>query len=281
VARLSADELPRSAAARTISALRERAAVGENVVTWTNACVAASSAVADAASRISRGLDERLVVVAGYLVDEDNHALFDSGRALSPEGIVRPFSADRRGLLLGDGVAAVVLESDRAARARGVRRLATVSGWGRAGDGYHVCQPDPSGRGMARAIERALARAGRRGGDVGYVNAHGTGTPYNDAGEAAGLLAVDGGALAGVPVSSTKALTGHTLEASGLVELGVAMLVANGGDLPVNAGFTEADPACPVTLVRRSGTRSEAPCVVTLNAAFGGANTALVVEAAA
>jgi 3-oxoacyl-(acyl-carrier-protein) synthase len=280
VARTARADRPTAAAAHTVTALQARAGLGENLVTYTNACVAASTAVADAASRISRGRADRLVVVAGYLVDEDNHALFDAGRALSADGAVRPFAQGRAGLLLGDGAAAVVLESARAARRRGATPLARIAGWGRAGDGYHVCQPDPSGRGMARAVTRALARAGRQPRDVGYVNAHGTGTRYNDIGESAALLAVGDGELGRVPMSSTKALTGHTLEASGLVELCILIGVLGGADLPVNAGFTAPDPECPVTLVLAPGTRPQAPSLVSLNAAFGGANTALVVEAA-
>ena len=169
------------------------------------------------------------MVAAGYLVEPDQFALFDAGRALAVDGAVRPFSAGRRGLLLGDGVAAVVLESSTAARRRGAEPLATVAGWGRAGDAFHPCQPDPTGAGLARAVDGALRRAGLPPQAVGYVNANATGTAQSDAAEAAALRRALGGYAGQVPVSSTKALHGHALEASGLLELVVTALALRHG----------------------------------------------------
>jgi 3-oxoacyl-[acyl-carrier-protein] synthase II len=244
---------------------------------YTAACVAASSAVADAAAAIAAGRLDRAVVAAGFLVDAGTFGLFDAGRALARDGSVRPFSAGRQGILLGDGVAAVVLEA--AGGTRGVPPLATVAGWGRAGDAYHVCQPRPDGAGLARAATAALARAGVPAGEVGYVNANGTGTTASDSAESAALRLVFGDALDQVPVSSTKSVHGHALEASALLELVVTVLALRAGRLPVNAGFLAAAPECPVELVLES--RPAAPrYALSLNAAFGGANTALLVGAA-
>src|SRR5262249_29858482 len=136
---------------------------------YMSACVAASSAIADAAAIVARGHADRVVVAAGYLVDCDQFALFDAGRALADEGQVRPFSTGRRGLLLGDGVGAVVIEARESAWARGAPTLARLAGWGRTGDAYHPCQPHPEGRGMARAVSAALQRAGIEAADLGYV----------------------------------------------------------------------------------------------------------------
>ncbi|MFF8599285.1 beta-ketoacyl-[acyl-carrier-protein] synthase family protein [Streptomyces sp. NPDC015232] len=247
--------------------------------TYTNACVAASTAVADAAALIAAGREERVVVAAGYLVDPDVYGLFDAGRALATDGQLRSFSAGRKGLLLGDGVAAVVLEAAPAAERRGARPLARLTGWGRAGDAYHVCQPHPEGLGMARAITAALERAGRPPEQVDYVNAHGTGTPYNDSAETAAVHLAFGEHAVKVPVSSTKSLTGHTLEASGAVELAVSLLVLADGRLPVNAGYLGEDPACRLDLVVDAPRPVRPRTVLSLNAAFGGANTALVLEA--
>ncbi|MFJ3880390.1 beta-ketoacyl synthase N-terminal-like domain-containing protein [Streptomyces sp. NPDC090077] len=247
--------------------------------TYTNACVAASTAIADAAALIAAGREERVVVAGGYLVDPDVHALFDAGRALATDGALRSFSAGRKGLLIGDGVAAVVLESASAAGRRGARPLTRLLGWGRAGDAYHVCQPHPEGLGMARAITAALGRAGRAPEQVDYVNAHGTGTPYNDSAETAAVHLAFGEHAPKVPVSSTKSLTGHTLEASGIVELAVSMLVLQDGRLPVNAGYLGEDPACRLDLVLGEARPLRPRTVLSLNAAFGGANTALVLEA--
>jgi 3-oxoacyl-[acyl-carrier-protein] synthase II len=235
---------------------------------YTSACVSASTAVADAAALIRNGYAERIVVAAGYLVESDQFALFDAGRALSDDSTVRPFSLDRRGLLLGDAVVAVVLQ--------GGEGLAEIAGWGRAGDAYHPCQPAPDGQGLAAAIEAALRKAELPTDVVGYINANATGTAFSDASEAAAIRTVF---PTDVPVSSTKSVHGHTLEASGLLELLMTVLALRAGKLPVNAGFTSPDPSCPLDLILDAPRPATAQYGLTLNAAFGGANTALLVRA--
>src|SRR5580658_455657 len=247
---------------------------------YVTACVAASTAIADAATMISSGLAARAIIAAGYLVDADSFWLFDAGRTLAADGQVRPFSAGRQGLLLGDGLAAVVLEHEQAARDRGATPLVRLAGWGRAGDAYHVCQPRPDGTGLARAVTSALRRAGVTAAQVGYINANATGTLYADASEAAAIGLAFGPLATSVPVSSTKSLHGHALEASALVEFVVTALSMRAGLLPVNAGFLGPDPACRVDLVLDEPRPCHPRYALTLNAAFGGANTALLLEAA-
>lgn len=244
---------------------------------YTSACVSASTAIADAATRIRQGRAERVVVAAGYLVESDQYALFDAGKSLATDGTARPFSAGRTGLLLGDGVAAVLLEAESVARsvAHGNEPLAEIAGWGRAGDAYHPVQPHPDGRGLAAAITAALAVAGVDPADIGYVNANATGTEHSDPAEAAALAAT----LGPVPVSSTKSVHGHALEASGLLELVVTVQAMREGKLPVNAGFTEPDPRCPVDVITDAPRRAGTPYALSLNSAFGGACTALLVRA--
>ena len=246
---------------------------------YTSACVSASTAVADAAALISTGRAERVIVAAGYLVESDQFALFDAGRTLATEAAVRPFSAGRTGLLLGDAVAAVVLESVAATRRRARLELAQLAGWGRAGDAYHAVQPHPEGHGMARAIGAALRRAGVSPGALAYVNAHGTGTSFSDAAESAALHRALGPVVASqVPISSTKATHGHTLEASGLIELVITVLAMRAGKLPVNAGFLAADPDCELNVIHTGPRSVTGDHALSVNAAFGGANTALVVR---
>ena len=271
---------------------------------YTSACVSASTALADAATLIRAGRVDRIVVAAAYLVEPYQYALFDAGRALSTDAAVRPFSRHRQGTLLGDGVAAVVLESGEG--------LAELVAWSRSGDAYHACQPSPDGRGLAAAIERALARAGLPPEAIGYLNANATGTVFSDAAEAAAITRVfnpahttpaDGSAhkpvglptgdglvnppsggpthergMRGVAVSSTKGLHGHALEASGLVEFVVTVQALREGKLPVNAGFLEPDPACRLDLILDAPRPAGSPYGMSLNSAFGGANTALVVR---
>jgi 3-oxoacyl-[acyl-carrier-protein] synthase II len=259
-------------------ALARRAGLFESTVrAYTSACVAASTAVADAAAMIARNNVVRVVVAAGYLVDSDQFALFDAGRALADDGQVRPFSESRRGLLLGDGVAAVVIESTSAAHDRGADVMARVAGWGRSGDAYHPCQPHPEGAGLARAIRAALQRGGVRADEIGYVNAHGSGTSQSDAAEAKALRTALGASAATVPVSSTKSLHGQALEASGLLELIVTILASRHGRLPVNAGYLGPDDNCRLNLILDHSLPAAPSYALTLNAAFGGANTALLV----
>src|SRR5262249_5041284 len=152
---------------------------------------------------------DKVIVAAGFLVDADSFRLFDAGRTLAADGHVRPFSSGRKGMLLGDGVAAVVIESAQAASRRGAEVLARLAGWGRAGDAFHVAQPHPDGTGLARAIAAALARGKVAPAEIGYINANGSGTTFADASEAAAIHRAFEAAAISVPVSSTKSLLGH------------------------------------------------------------------------
>lgn len=247
-------------------------------IAFTNACVASATAVAHGCRLIASGRAETVVCAGAYLVEEENLAKFGSGFALSGEGTMRPFSADRSGLLLGDGAGAVVLESAAGARRRGARALAALTGWGAASDAHHVARPHPRGAGLAAAAARALRVAG--GPRVDYVNAHGTATRHNDPAETLGVRTVLGTGADRVPVSSTKSTTGHLLEASGVVELVITLLAVRDGVLPPTAGFTGPDPLCDLDYVPNRPRRADIRTAVSLNAAFGGANTALVVERA-
>lgn len=247
---------------------------------YTTACVAGSTAVADAAAMIRAGRAAQVIVAAGFLVDADSFRLFDAGRTLAVDGHVRPFSSGRKGMLLGDGLAAVVVESAQSAGLRGAEALAVLAGWGRAGDAFHVVQPHPEGTGLARAITAALDRGRVVPAEIGYINANGSGTAFADASEAAAIHLALEAAAGSVPVSSTKSLHGHALEASSLVELVVTVLALRAGLLPVNAGFLADDPACQLSLVLGASRQARPRYALCLNAAFGGASTALLVAAA-
>ncbi|WP_063730570.1 beta-ketoacyl-[acyl-carrier-protein] synthase family protein [Streptomyces sp. RTd22] len=245
---------------------------------FTNACVASASAIAHGCQLIASGRADIVICAGAYLVEEENLAKFGSGFALSRDGMVRPFCADRSGLLLGDGAAAVVLESAESARRRGARALGAVTGWGAASDAHHIARPHPDGTGLVTAARRALRRAGRP--RIDYVNAHGTATKSNDPAETRGLHALFGADAPHVPVSSTKSTTGHLLEASGVVELVITLLALRDGVLPPTAGFTEPDPACDLDYVPNRPHKADIRRALSINAAFGGANTALILERA-
>ena len=246
---------------------------------YTGACVAAGTAVADAAALVASGRHPRVLVAAGHLVEPGVFAAFDAGRALARDGELRPFSAGRTGTLLGDAAAAVVIEAEAAAAGRGVPVLARLAGWGRSGDAYHVCRPVPDGEGVARAAESALARAGVEPAEVGYVNANGTGSPLADRAEAIALRRVFGAHTDRLPVSSSKAVHGHALEASALLELAVTVGALQSGLLPVNAGWLGRDEDVGLDLVLDGPREARPRYALSLNSAFGGANTALLVAA--
>ena len=246
---------------------------------YTGACVAAGTAVADAAALVSSGRHSRVLVAAGHLVEPGVFAAFDAGRALARDGELRPFSAGRTGTLLGDAAVAVVVEAEAAAELRGAPVLARLAGWGRSGDAYHVCRPTPDGEGMARAAESALARAGVEPAEVGYVNANGTGSPLADRAEASALRRVFGAHTARLPVSSSKSVHGHALEASALLELAVTVGALQSGLLPVNAGWIGRDEEIELDLVLDGPREARPRYALSLNSAFGGANTALLVAA--
>lgn len=245
---------------------------------FVNACVASANALIHGARLIRSGRAETVLCAGAYLVEREFFAKFDSGRAFATDGRVRPFSADRTGLLLGDGVAALVLEAGSRVRARGADPLARIGGWGIASDAYHVCQPHPEGQGLSKAMSTAIRHAGVAPEDIDYVNAHGTGTKINDSAETAALHRTFGAAARTLPVSSTKSTTGHMLEGSGAVEAVIGLYALRHGILPPTAGYTTADPACDLDWIPNEPRTADVRRVLTANAAFGGVNTAIVLE---
>ena len=158
------------------------------------------------------------------------------------EAPCRPFDVTRAGLNLGEGAAFLILESETSMKRRGAQSLGVLSGFGNACDAFHQTASSENGEGAFLAMQKALAMAGLRPQDIGYVNAHGTGTPNNDASESAALRRIFGDSLP--PVSSTKAFTGHTTSASGSIEAVFCLLALREGFIPPQLNWKEADPAC-------------------------------------
>ncbi|MFJ7244835.1 beta-ketoacyl synthase N-terminal-like domain-containing protein [Kitasatospora sp. NPDC098652] len=277
---LHSDERTRATADAVAAGVRARWGAPGVTRVYTGACVAAATAVADAAALVAAGRHERVLVAAGHLVEPGVFAVFDAGRALARDGELRPFSTGRTGTLLGDAAVAVLVESAPAAERRSAPVLARLAGWGRAGDAHHVCRPEPDGAGVARAIEAALGRAGIAPEQVGYVNANGTGSDLADRAEATALRTVFGPHTDRLPVSSSKSVHGHALEASALLELAVTVGALESGLTPVNAGWLGPDPDVRLDLVLDGPHTARPDYALTLNSAFGGANTALLLAAA-
>lgn len=271
-----ADSLPSNLS----HALADQLGIGKLRLTFINACVASADAIIHASRLIRAGHADALLCAGAYLVEEELFAKFDSARAFAKDGHVRPFSKDRTGLLLGDGVASLVLESGRSARERGADVLARVAGWGITSDAFHVSRPHPKGRGTADAIRAALRTAKLSADEIDYVNVHGTGTASNDTAETAALHDVLGARAPEVAVSSTKSTTGHPLEGAGAVEAVITLLALRHGIVPPTANFTTPDPACDLNYVTNTPREVRMDYAVTLNSAFGGVNTALLLERA-
>ncbi|MEU6162857.1 beta-ketoacyl-[acyl-carrier-protein] synthase family protein [Streptomyces tanashiensis] len=246
--------------------------------TFFNACVASSNAIIHACQLVAAGAERAVLCGGGYLVDEHVFAHFDSVRALSRIGAMAPFSRNWPGVLLGDGAAMFVVESAAGARQRGATPLAKVAGWGMTSDGFHIVHPDPSGRSMARAISLALQRAGIGAEELGYINAHGTGTEASDRAEAAAYHLAFGNHADGIPISSTKASTGHSLEGCGALETVITLLALTSGQLPPTVGLTDPAPDCKLRHIADPGCSLEAGFALSVNASVGGVNSALLLE---
>ncbi|HJP72782.1 MAG TPA: beta-ketoacyl synthase N-terminal-like domain-containing protein [Pseudonocardiaceae bacterium] len=247
--------------------------------TFVNACCAGANAIIHAAQLVRAGVSAAVLAGGAFLVDRQAFGLFDAASALAADGQLRPFDQDRKGVLLGDGAAMVLLESGASLRARGARPLARLAGWAMTDDAFHVARPNPEGTGVAAAITTALRRGGIGPAELTYVNAHGTGTAQGDTGEAAGLHAALGPHTGKVFVSGTKSTTGHALEASGALEAVVTLLAMRSSVLPPTAGLNRPDTRHPLRHVL-TPQEVDVPYALSLNSSVGGVNSAILLAAA-
>jgi 3-oxoacyl-[acyl-carrier-protein] synthase II len=197
-----------------------------------------------------------------------------------PQGAAKPFSKNRDGFVMGEGAAALVLENAEAARARGARILGYVLGCGEKGDGFHRTRSSPDGAPIIAAIREAIDDAGLTPDDIGYVNAHGTGTPENDKMESMGCMAVMGERMKSVPISSNKSMVGHTLTAAGAVEAVFSLLTIAKGRIPPTINHRVPDPTIPLDVVPNEARDATVSYVLSNSFGFGGQNTCLVFGAA-
>jgi 3-oxoacyl-[acyl-carrier-protein] synthase II len=244
------------------------------------ACASGAQAVADAVRLLRCGEADVVVCGASEAPLFPTFAeTFGNARALArgwddPAESSRPFDVRRNGFVLSEGAALLVLERTEHADARGAAGYADVSGYGATSDAHHPTAPRPDGEGAAECMRRALRSGGVRPDDVGYVNAHGTGTKLGDVAESVAIGNVFG--EHGPAVSSTKALTGHMLGTSGVVEAAASALAVGRGVLPPTYNLDEPDPACPLDHVRKSP-RDVAPAFALSNSfGFGGQNVSLL-----
>jgi 3-oxoacyl-[acyl-carrier-protein] synthase II len=252
------------------------------VQTVSSACAASGLAVARARAALAEGAVDVALAGGSDALCRLTYGGFNALRAVDARPC-RPFRRDRDGLSLGEGAGVLVLERRSDALERGAEPLAVLAGVGASCDAHHMTAPDPSGRGVARAARAAMAEAAIEPAQVAFWNAHGTGTPLNDASEAAALALVFDGYSKRLPVTSNKGAFGHFLGAAGAIEAVVTVLALQRGVVPPTPGSGEPDPAAAVDLIAGIPRPWVMPergpaAAISANFAFGGANVALVFQ---
>ncbi len=257
-------------------------AKGPNSATST-ACSAGAHAIGDSFRLIERGdADAMICGGAESAITPMSVSGFASMRALStrnddPKSASRPFDLERDGFVIGEGAGILILEELEFAKARGANILAEIVGYGMSGDAFHVTMPDETGSGAIRVMERAIKDAGISPDEIGYVNAHGTSTPYNDKFESLAIKKVFGDhAKNGLAVSSTKSITGHALGAAGGIEAVFSVLSLKEKKLPPTINYQTPDPDCDLDYIPNVARDAEVQYVLSNSFGFGGTNACLL-----
>lgn len=256
-------------------------AKGPNSCTVT-ACATGTNAIGDAFRVISRG--NAYVMLAGgaeAAITPLALAGFMAARALSsrnedPKRASRPFDLERDGFVMGEGSCILVLEELEHAKARGAKIYGEIIGFGSTGDAYHITSPAPDHEGAQRAMKEALADANILPEQVDYINAHGTSTEYNDKYETIAIKAVFGEEAYQIPVTSTKALTGHLLGAAGAVEAAICLLALKNQVIPGTYNYENPDPECDLDYVPNQSRKANLEVAMSNSFGFGGHNSVLV-----
>lgn len=209
-------------------------------------------------------------------------ASFDRMQAMSRkapgEATPRPFDKNRDGFVMGEGAAVFMLESESHAKQRGANIIAELAGYASSADASHITAPSPTGAGGAQAIKDALKIAGVNPDEVGYISAHGTGTPLNDASETAAIKTAFGQQAYNIPISSTKSMTGHMMGATGALEAMFCALAIRDGILPPTINYEEPDPDCDLDYIPNKARESKINVAITNAFGFGGHNAVLVLR---
>jgi nodulation protein E len=245
--------------------------------TVSTACSSSNHAIGQA-FRLVRNGDAELAVTGGSEAPFTIGLLkaWEAMRVIAPD-TCRPFSKDRRGMVLGEGGAMMILEPMEAAEARGAKIYAEICGLGMTSDAHHLTQPTVDG--PARAIRAALRDAGLRPEEVGYINAHGTGTPGNDPTETRAIREVFGAHADKLGISSTKSLHGHALGGAGALEAIATILALYHGILPPTANYSERDPECDLDYIPNEPRPARVGAALSNSFAFGGLNAVVAFRA--
>jgi len=256
-------------------------AKGPNSATAT-ACSAGAHAIGDSFKIIQRGDAEAMICGgAESAITPMSVAGFAALRALStrnddPTHASRPFELNRDGFVIGEGAGILVLEELEFARRRGARIYAEIVGYGMTGDAFHITMPDDSGSGAVRVMQKALNDAGVEPEEIGYINAHGTSTPYNDKFETMAIKKTFGEHAYKLAISSTKSMTGHLLGAAGGAEGVFSVLAIDRGMLPPTINYVTPDPDCDLDYVPNQAREAHVNYALSNSFGFGGTNAAVL-----
>ena len=247
-----------------------------------SACASGTHTIGEAYRNIKHGYND--VIMAGgaeSVLAPVSFSGFANMTAMNtttdPDRASIPFDVDRNGFILGEGAGFLILEELEHAKARGAKIYGEIAGYGATSDAYHITSPDPEGKGAAKAIQMALDDAGIKPEDVDYINAHGTGTPYNDAFETIAIKKVFGDDTK-VPVSSTKSMTGHLLGAAGGLEAVICAKAIVEGFIPPTVGLQNQDPELDLDYVPNTGREADLEYVLSNSLGFGGHNGTLLMK---
>ena len=272
--------------ASVAEALAERFGTEGSPIGTSTACASGATALQLGLEAIRRGeTGAALCIGTDASVNPEALIRFSLLSALStrndpPAAAARPFSKDRDGFVMAEGAAALVLESLAHAQARGAEILGVLEGCGERADSFHRTRSSPDGKPIIACIAEAIADAGLTPDDIGYINAHGTGTPENDKMEWLGVSAVFGTRASSVPISSNKSMIGHTLSAAGAIEAAFTVLTLREALLPPTINYETPDPALPVDCVPNIARPFRAAHALSNSFGFGGQNVSLVFGAA-
>ncbi len=247
------------------------------------ACASGADAIGHAYYAVREGRADAMLVggAESVMIELAVQGFHQMGALSESEDVSRasiPFDRERQGFVIGEGAAFLLLESEASVKRRGAKPLGSLAGYAQTCDAHHITAPQPEGKQAARAMAEAIRDAGIAKEQIGYINAHGTSTPLNDATESAAIEACFGAHANALKISSTKSMTGHMLGAAGAFEAVLSLLALNEGIAPPTIGLEQEDDVCRLNYVKGTAQKLESDYALSNSFGFGGHNSCLVLK---
>ncbi len=247
------------------------------------ACASGADAIGHAYYAVREGRADAMLVggAESVMIELAVQGFHQMGALSESEDVSRasiPFDRERQGFVIGEGAAFLLLESEASVKRRGAKPLGSLAGYAQTCDAHHITAPQPEGKQAARAMAEAIRDAGIAKEQIGYINAHGTSTPLNDATESAAIEACFGAHANALKISSTKSMTGHMLGAAGAFEAVLSLLALNEGIAPPTIGLEQEDEVCRLNYVKGTAQKLESDYALSNSFGFGGHNSCLVLK---